>query len=124
MMIPFIALAQPPPITPLPLPQVERANVVAIKQLQRSTDREQTLSLPVDYRYTEIGMRTITIICAETSVKDCAKVKPTTLYHYVFLKADNWPLKCKDIARRHAAQSFRDSSGRSNHVLVFNFFFQ
>lgn len=66
-------------------------------------------------------MLTITIICAETSVKDCAKVKTTRLYHYVFLKADNWPLKRKDIAGRHA-QSFRDSSGRSNHVLVLNFF--
>ena len=33
MMIPFIALAQPSPITPLPLSQDRKGNVIAIKQL-------------------------------------------------------------------------------------------
>lgn len=68
-------------------------------------------------------MFTITIICVETSVKACAKIQATAVCHDVFSEADNWPLKCKDIARRHVTHSFRDGSGSSNLVVVFVVFF-
>lgn len=69
-------------------------------------------------------MFAITIICVETSVKVCEKIQATAVYHDVLSQAgdDNWPLKCKDSARRQATNTFRDSSGSGNLVIVSSIF--